>query len=206
MERARQSWPRQQPDFNLTADQIFDPRAGRSLQVEKSSPYQYEPGSTLKTVGQSTALDEAWSRRGRHHSDAGQVVVAGPRHSNWKWRGDGISSMTDVLIHSSKRWQTWVSGVLGPDRLMTTTRYGFGQPTGCAYRRGRRPCAPNHDPGWTRIDQATNAYGQGIAVTPVHSLQAVAVFANDGQLVRRGWFARLADRRGTRDRTGGRRR
>ena len=42
----------------------------------------------------------------------------------------------------------------------------------------------NHDPAWTRIDQATNAYGQGIAVTPVQLLQAVAVFANDGQLVR----------------------
>src|SRR5437879_13154794 len=42
----------------------------------------------------------------------------------------------------------------------------------------------NQDPGWTRVDQATNAYGQGIAVTPVQLLQAVAVFANDGQLVR----------------------
>ena len=42
----------------------------------------------------------------------------------------------------------------------------------------------NHDPGWTRVDQATNAYGQGIAVTPLQLLQAVSVFANDGQLVR----------------------
>ena len=42
----------------------------------------------------------------------------------------------------------------------------------------------NQDPGWTIVDRATNAFGQGIAVTPVQLLQAVAVFANDGQLVR----------------------
>jgi cell division protein FtsI/penicillin-binding protein 2 len=41
----------------------------------------------------------------------------------------------------------------------------------------------NKDPGWTIVDRATNAFGQGIAVTPVQLLQAVSVFANDGQLV-----------------------
>ena len=42
----------------------------------------------------------------------------------------------------------------------------------------------NQDPGWTQVDRATNAYGQGIAVTPLQLLQAESVFANDGQLVR----------------------
>jgi cell division protein FtsI (penicillin-binding protein 3) len=81
---------------------------------------------------------------------------------------------------------TWVSGRLGPDLLYDyLARYGFGQPTGL-----RLPgevagtVRTNHDPSWTRVDQATNAFGQGIAVTPVQLLQAVAVFANEGQLMR----------------------
>jgi cell division protein FtsI/penicillin-binding protein 2 len=81
---------------------------------------------------------------------------------------------------------TLVSGMLGPDRLYDYYgRYGFGQPTGL-----RLPgevsgmVRTNHDPGWSRVDLATNSYGQGIAMTPVQLLQAVAVFANQGQLVR----------------------
>ena len=72
---------------------------------------------------------------------------------------------------------TWLSGVLGADRLYDYIgRFGFGQPTGL-----RLPgevsgtVRTNHDPAWTRVDLATNAYGQGIAVTPVQLLQAVAV-------------------------------
>jgi cell division protein FtsI/penicillin-binding protein 2 len=40
------------------------------------------------------------------------------------------------------------------------------------------------DPNWTVVDRATNAFGQGIAVTPVQLLEAISVFANDGKLVR----------------------
>jgi cell division protein FtsI/penicillin-binding protein 2 len=94
--------------------------------------------------------------------------------------------MTEVLIHSANVGMVWVSTQLGADRLYDYyARYGLGQPTGL-----RLPgevggtVRTNRDAGWTRVDQATNAFGQGIAVTPVQLLQAVAVFANDGQLVR----------------------
>jgi len=173
------------PTFNLTADQIYDPRQADRYK-SKIVTDQYEPGSTLKTVAMSAALDQGLVTPGTTMTDAGQVVVAGSVIRNWNGAANGVSSMTDVLIHSSNVGMTWVSGVLGADRLYDYyTRYGFGQATGL-----RLPgevtgtLRTNHDPGWTRIDQATNAYGQGIAVTPVQLLQAVAVFANDGQIVR----------------------
>jgi len=97
-----------------------------------------------------------------------------------------MSTMTDILIHSSNVGMTWVSGQLGPDNLYEYyRRYGLGQPTGL-----RLPgevggtLRTNQDPGWTIVDRATNAYGQGIAVTPVQLLRAVASFGNDGQMVR----------------------
>jgi cell division protein FtsI/penicillin-binding protein 2 len=119
-------------------------------------------------------------------NDAGVTVVAGTVIHNWNGAANGTSTMTDILIHSSNVGMTWVSGQLGADRLYEYyARYGLGQPSGL-----RLPgevagtVRTNQDPGWTRVDQATNAYGQGIAVTPIQLLQAVAVFANDGQLVR----------------------
>jgi cell division protein FtsI/penicillin-binding protein 2 len=173
------------PTYNLTADEIYNPQQ-QDLYRAKIITDQYEPGSTLKTIAMSAALDSGLVTPGTTMNDTGVAVVAGSVIHNWNGAANGTSTMTDILIHSSNVGMTWVSGVLGADRLYDyVARYGFGQPTGL-----RLPgevsgtVRTNHDPGWTRVDQATNAYGQGIAVTPVQLLQAVAVFANDGQLVR----------------------
>src|SRR5262249_47181616 len=105
---------------------------------------------------------------------------------NWNGAANGTSTMTEILIHSSNVGMTWVSGQLGADREYANfKRFGFGQLTGLRLP-GEVPgtLRTNQDRDWTRVDQATNAFGQGIPVTPVQLLQAVAVFANDGKLVR----------------------
>jgi cell division protein FtsI/penicillin-binding protein 2 len=119
-------------------------------------------------------------------NDTGSALVGGAAIRNWNGAANGTSTMTEVLIHSANVGMVWVSTQLGADRLYDYyARYGLGQPTGL-----RLPgevggtVRTNRDAGWTRVDQATNAFGQGIAVTPVQLLQAVAVFANDGLLVR----------------------
>jgi cell division protein FtsI/penicillin-binding protein 2 len=94
--------------------------------------------------------------------------------------------MTQILIHSSNVGMTWVSGKLGPDfEYDYFRRFGLGQATGLRLP-GEVPgtVRSNKDPDWTIVDRATNAFGQGIAVTPVQLLQAISVFANDGHLVR----------------------
>jgi cell division protein FtsI (penicillin-binding protein 3) len=112
--------------------------------------------------------------------------IAGTIIHNWDGAANGPSTMTDVLIHSSNVGISWVSGLEGAERFYNNVRnFGFGQPTGLRLPGEvsgtvRTP----EDEAWTRIDLATNAFGQGIAVTPVQLLEAVAVFANDGQLIR----------------------
>ena len=173
------------PTYSLTADEVYNPRQADRYKA-KIVTDQYEPGSTLKTITMSAAIDQGLVTPSTTMNDTGVAVVAGSTIRNWNGAANGTSTMTDVLIHSSNVGMTWVSGVLGADRLYEYfARYGFGQPTGL-----RLPgevggtVRTNHDAGWTRVDQATNAYGQGIAVTPVQLLQSVAVLANDGQLVR----------------------
>jgi cell division protein FtsI/penicillin-binding protein 2 len=173
------------PTYNLTADQIYNPALIDRYRA-KIVTDQYEPGSTLKTVAMSAAIDQGLVSPGTTINDTGVAKVDESIIHNWNGAANGISTMTEVLIHSSNVGMTLVSGMLGPDRLYDYyARYGFGQPTGL-----RLPgevggtVRTNRDPGWTRVDLATNAYGQGIALTPVQLLQAVAVFANQGQLVR----------------------
>jgi len=173
------------PTFNLTAEEIYNPEQQDRYRA-KIVTDQYEPGSTLKTVAMSAAIDQGVVSPDSTMNDSGSVRVGGATIRNWNGVANGTSTMTDVLIHSSNVGMTWVSGVLGADSLYSYyDRFGFGQPTGL-----RLPgevagtVRTNRDPGWTRVDQATNAFGQGIAVTPVQLLQAVAVLAQDGQLVR----------------------
>ena len=63
--------------------------------------------------------------------------------------------------------------------------FGFGQKTGVELPGevpGHRP-DPGH-PAWSVVDLATNAFGQGIAVTPLQMLNAVSAIGNDGVLMR----------------------
>ncbi|HLZ28067.1 MAG TPA: penicillin-binding protein 2 [Chloroflexota bacterium] len=173
------------PTYNLTADQIYNPAQSDRYRA-KIVTDQYEPGSTLKTIAMSAAIDLGVVTPATTINDTGVAHVDGSTIHNWNGAANGISTMTEILIHSSNVGMTQVSGMLGPDRMYDYyNRYGFGQPTGL-----RLPgevsgmLRTNHDPGWSRVDLATNSYGQGIAMTPVQLLQAVAVFANQGQLVR----------------------
>jgi cell division protein FtsI/penicillin-binding protein 2 len=173
------------PTYNLTADEIYDPQQADRYRA-KIVTDQYEPGSTLKPLTMSAAIDTGIVTPNTTMNDTGVVSVGGATIHNWNGAGPGTSTMTEILIHSSNVGMTWVSGKLGPDlEYEYLNRFGLGQLTGI-----RLPgevtgtVRTNRDPGWTRVDQATNAFGQGIAVTPVQLLQAESVFANDGQLVR----------------------
>jgi cell division protein FtsI/penicillin-binding protein 2 len=173
------------PTYSLTADQIYDPQQA-GLYKAKIVTDQYEPGSTLKPLTMSAAIDQGVVTPDTTFEDTGIASVGGAVIHNWNGLGNGTSTMTQILIHSSNVGMTWVSGKLGPDlEYDYMQRFGLGQPTGL-----RLPgevagtMRTNKDPGWTVVDRATNSFGQGIAVTPVQLLEAISVFANDGKLVR----------------------
>jgi len=173
------------PTYSLTAEEIYDAQHADRYK-SKIVTDQYEPGSTMKTIAMAAALDHGVVSPGTAMNDTGVANVAGSIIRNWNGAANGRSTMTDVLVHSSNVGMAWVSSQLGPERMYDHYRlFGFGQPTGI-----RLPgevggtMRTSNDAGWTRIDLATNSYGQGVAVTPLQLLQAVSVFANDGQLVR----------------------
>jgi cell division protein FtsI (penicillin-binding protein 3) len=144
----------------------------------------YEPGSVFKVVTMAAALDSGIVGRYTTYYDQGQIFVGGLLIYNWDRNAYGTVSMTDLLRHSLNVGAATLSTNLGPERFYDyVRRFGFGQPTGIdlPYESKGLMRLPG-DGNWRESDLGTNAFGQGIAVTPIQMITAVAAVANDGVL------------------------
>lgn len=173
------------PTYSLTADEIYQPELANFYKTTVVTN-QFEPGSTMKLITMAAAIDEGLVSPGTTMNDTGVANVGGATIRNWDFMANGQISMTQVLIKSSNVGTQWVAGLLGPERLYGAfERFGFGSETGIRLP-GETPGmmrTPAME-GWTKVDLATNSFGQGIAVTSLQVLSAVASLANDGVLVR----------------------
>ncbi len=174
-----------QPTYDLTAEEVYDP-SHQELYKPTAVTDVYEPGSVMKVVTMSGGIEEKLVTPDTAITDNGSVMIDGVRIHNWDSRGPGRETMTQVLINSANVGAAYVSGLLGPDRFYRYVEaFGFGKPTGIdlpgeASGRFRTP----KEPAWTKIDLATNSFGQGIAVTAIQMITAVAAIANDGVLMK----------------------
>lgn len=176
------------PTYSLTDDQIYKP-GQESLYKPTIVTNQYEPGSTMKVITMAAAINEGLVSPGTTYNDKGVALVDGVAIRNWDLAANGVITMTGVLQKSSNVATQWISGQLGADRFYRyVDAFGFGKKTGLPLPGEvtgmvRTPTTPS-PVAWSRIDLATNSYGQGIAVTPLQLLSAVASFGNDGVLMR----------------------
>jgi cell division protein FtsI (penicillin-binding protein 3) len=152
------------------------------LCVNPALSYQYEPGSVLKIVTMAAGLDTGAVTRDSTYYDKGKVTIQGQLIEDWDRKAHGWTTMTEVLQHSLNLGAVHVANQVGAERFYEyLRRFGFGQPTGVDLAGEitglvRTP----EDASWSELDLATNAFGQGIAVTPLQVTAAVAAVANGG--------------------------
>lgn len=153
---------------------------------------QYEPGSVMKLITMATALELGLVTPNTMVNDNGIITFQNGRGrppttiKNWDLRANGIISTTEVLVRSSNVGTYHVAQRVGKDELYRFFGlFGFGERTGVQLP-GEVPGTVRtpEDPAWSIVDLATNAFGQGIAVTPLQMLNAVAAIGNDGVLMR----------------------
>jgi cell division protein FtsI/penicillin-binding protein 2 len=93
--------------------------------------------------------------------------------------------MTTLLSRSLNVGAATLATWMGPEQFYDYfQRFGFGRPTGIdlmAEAAGQMPLPG--DAFWTESFLATNAYGQGLAVTPLQMVTAAAALANQGNLM-----------------------
>ncbi|MGA2285462.1 MAG: penicillin-binding protein 2 [Dehalococcoidia bacterium] len=173
------------PSFKLSElDLSNDSQA--DLYRDRAVTDLYEPGSVMKLVTMSAAVDLGLVTPDTTYDDTGTAYVGGYTIQNWDYSVNGITTMTQVLQKSLNTGAVWVSGLLGPDNFYQyIKRFGFGEPTGVGLSgEAAGQVRDNESPDWTPSDLATNSFGQGINVTPLQMITAVAAIANGGMLMK----------------------
>jgi cell division protein FtsI/penicillin-binding protein 2 len=147
---------------------------------------QYEPGSVIKLITLAAALDSGAVTPQTTYYDAGVIEVGGHLSYNWDLSAPGTTDMQTMLTQSLNVGAATIATWMGAETFYNyLERFNFGRPTGIdlASEAG----GTLHKPGsslWTESFLATNAYGQGIAVTPLQMITAVASLANEGYLMK----------------------
>lgn len=185
---------------------VMDPRTGYILGMASTPSYNpnhyaqypperymnpatestYEPGSTFKIITMAAGLDTHVITPDTAFDDTGAFVVANRTLHNWNNGAFGWETMTQVLQHSANVGAAWVSQRLGEQKFYTyVKRFGFGRPTGVDLPDEGSGILPlPGDSSWTIVNQFTNAFGQGLAVTPLQIVHAVAAVANGGVMMK----------------------
>ncbi|HUZ00018.1 MAG TPA: penicillin-binding protein 2 [Thermomicrobiaceae bacterium] len=147
----------------------------------------YEPGSTFKTLTMALGLETGVVTPDTVH-DGGpyRIIPGGDKVYNALDVDFGPETMTQVLQHSSNLGAMWVAEQVGEDRFYRgLAAFGIGRPTGVDLAGEADGILPL--PGsasWTEANLYTNAFGQGLAVTPLQLLNAECVLANGGNLMK----------------------
>ncbi|MFA6076796.1 MAG: penicillin-binding protein 2 [Candidatus Paceibacterota bacterium] len=143
-----------------------------------------EFGSVVKPLVMAGALDAGVVTADTAYNDKGSIIVEKKEIFNFdkKGRGPG-TSMQEVLNQSLNTGMVYVAQKLGKERLRDyLLSYGIKEKTGIDL--------PNETSGLVgnlnsprEIEYANAAFGQGIALTPVELIRALATLANGGNLV-----------------------
>ena len=154
-------------------------------QYNRSIGMAYEPGSVIKVLTMAAALDSGTVRPDTPFIDTGSIQVGGITIQNWNRDAWGQQNMVGCLQHSLNVCMAWISSQMGSQTFYGyMERFGLGHPTGIdlsGEAMGRLK-APG-DTDWYPVDLGTNAFGQGISVTPLQMLMATSAIANEGHMV-----------------------
>lgn len=143
----------------------------------------YEPGSTFKIITLSAALEEGVvDLHEDHFHDAGYSLVEGARLRCWKREGHKDQTFLQVVENSCNPGFIELGQRVGREKLMRYIKdFGFGEKTGSGIA-GEASGILFSEEAFGPVEHATTSFGQGISVTPLQQVQAVAAAINGGQL------------------------
>ena len=166
---------------------VFNPnvfgRSKRNTYRNRAVTDMYEPGSTFKVFVAAAALAS-------HKVSLDQKFDC--EHGSWRLGGRTIHdtheydelTLAEIVKYSSNIGAAKVAQAMGPQVLYNAlTIFGFGSRTGVDLPGEARGIlrAPE---SWRPVEMANIAFGQGVSVTPLQLVQAVAAVANGGVMMR----------------------
>ena len=167
-----------QPAFNPNNRADIQPASVRNRVLTDL----FEPGSTIKAFTLLAALES-----GRYRPDSVIDTSPGRMYVDDKLIYDPVNygelSLSMILAKSSQMGTAKIALDLDPDQLPTLLqRIGLGEAPGIGFPGEAAGSVPQRYE-WEPIEQATLAYGYGLAVSPIQLAAAYAVLGNGGYRV-----------------------
>jgi len=144
----------------------------------------YEPGSVFKVITMAIALDLKKISPQTTYYDTGEIHLNGKVIKNWDLKSYGQTTMTEVIEKSINTGSAFAARLVGGNSFYDyLVKFGLKEKTGVQLpdeivgniENVRKP---------REINLATASFGQGISVTPLSLISAVAAIANKGVLMR----------------------
>jgi stage V sporulation protein D (sporulation-specific penicillin-binding protein) len=145
----------------------------------------YEPGSVFKLVTYAAALDSRKITPETVFEDSGSLTVSSRPVRNAELLAYGEVTAEEALAKSINVVAAEVCLDMGSEVFYRYVRqFGFGRPTevDLSYESEGMFNSPGNG-YWSEYDQAANSFGQGISVTALQMLNAVAAIANGGAVL-----------------------
>ncbi len=172
------SWPNFDPNEYQEAD-ISD-------FLNPTVQSRYEPGSVMKVITMAAGIDAGKITPQTTYNDTGVLMVSGRKIQNWDLKAHGVVTMTNVIEKSLNTGAAFAERQTGHDTfLQYLRRFGFSEQTGVDLPGELKgDLGRLTERGAPAVAFATASYGQGVAVTPLEMLNAIAAIANGGILMR----------------------
>jgi stage V sporulation protein D (sporulation-specific penicillin-binding protein) len=153
----------------------------------------YEPGSVMKPLTVSAAVDMKKVNPNTTFEDNGPISYSGHTIDNWDGKHHGTQTIVQLLQKSNNIGAAWVGHILGPKNLAQYYRdFGIGMKTGIDLE-GEDTGTVRDPKTWTDIDTANISFGQGVSATPLQVLYVFNTIANGGYLVQPKIISKVID-------------
>ena len=169
------------PDFDLNN---FSKVNSASIFANPLIESVYEFGSVVKPLIMAGALDAGVVAADTTYDDKGSVIVENKEIFNFDKKARGVVNMQEVLNQSLNTGMVFIYHKLGKEKLRDyILSYGIKEKTGIDLPNETSGLVSNLINSPRDIEYANAAFGQGIALTPIELIRALASLSNAGNLV-----------------------
>ena len=161
--------------FNFWGPQVFR---------NKAIIDEYEPGSVIKALTMSVALNAKEVEPQTTYDDDGPVEVDEFQIKNSDEVYSGITNMIDVLSRSLNTGTAFIAQKMGAQLLYgSLKKFGFGDYTDVEFD-GEARGQLEYWEDWEESELVTRGFGQGFTASPLQVALAFSTLANGGYLMR----------------------
>ena len=158
----------------------------------------YEPGSTFKLITTATALEEnAASLNSTYFCDGFVRQIKGENIRCWRYyRPHGQQTLSEAIQNSCNDALAQIGLDIGKEAFYKYLKaFGFEEQSGIMLN-GEALGLVKEPENMKDVDVVTQAFGQGIAITPIQLITAVSAISNGGNLMEPRIVKQLIDEDG----------